>query len=277
MYIFRGCEDAGPRTLEAYGLAQYNPDALSVTIRDELDTVKAPKTYMVTYAQMGWCGEEIDWNNKIYVYVTENYVSAVANVNLDRANKLKIFCFKLACYDFLHSLTPWLMFFIGFIVLLFYLYGLKLITKGNRKGHIITNSIWWGFLVVLILNFFHVFDFLAHTKESNPVVVSVAEENLSVSLDAVTGQDFEPSALKTFYGWNGDYFASSSKLRDTDGALMICAYNEASELLFRTMIMVTLLSLIIAMRNNAKRTALQQLKKNEASNQESSGTSEILN
>ncbi len=263
VYSFRSCEDAGPRTLEAYGLAQYNPDGPSLTIHDELDTIHKPKTYMTTYAKMGWCGEEIDWNKKIYVYVTESYVSVISNVNLDRANALQFFCAKLAYHNFIRSFTPWVMFVIGFIVLLLFIHGTQLVEKGNPRGLRIVNSIWWGILIVFVFNFFHLFDFMAQNKDSNPVVVSVSDDDLSLNLDVVTGQEFEDVALKTFYEWEGNFIASSSKLRDTDVALMKCSYLDASKLLVRTIVLLTLICLGISARKQTKSFARKLSEENK--------------
>ena len=263
VYSFRSCEDVGPRTLEAYGFAQYNPDGPSLTIHDELDTIHKPKTYMTTYAKMGWCGEEIDWNKKIYVYVTESYVSVISNVNLDRANGLQFFCAKLAYHNFIRSFTPWVMFVIGFVVLLLFMYGTQLVEKGNPCGLRIVNSVWWGIFIVFVFNFFHLFDFIAQTKEANPVEVAVAKEELSLNLDAVTGQEFEDVALKTFYEWEGNFIASSSKLRDTDVALMKCSYLDASKLLVRTIVLLTLICVLISVRKQAKNAAEKRFKQNE--------------
>ena len=273
VYNFRSCEDVGPRPLEAYGLAQYNPDGPSLTIHDDLDTIQKPKTYMTTYAKMGWCGEEIDWNKKIYVYITEGYVSVVSNVNLDRANALQFFCAKLAYHNFIRSFTPWVLFVLGFGVLLLFLYGIQLLEKKNPMGLRIVNSIWWGIFIVFVFNFFHLFDFIAQTKEANPVVVAVAKEELSLNLDVVTGQEFEDVALKTFYEWDGNFIASSSKLRDTDVTLMKCSYRASSELLVRTIVLLTLICLVISARKQTKSFARKLSEENEqTSNNDDSET-----
>lgn len=258
VYSFRSCEDVGPRTLGAYGIAKYNPDEASLTIQDELDTVHKTKTYMTTYARMGWCGEEIDWNKKIYVYITEGYVSVVANVNLDRANGLQLFCTKLAYHDFIRSFTPWVMFLIGFVVLLLFLFGIKLLEKGNPKGQTVLNSIWWGIVIVFVLNVFHLFDFIAQTKNNNPVVAHVTESELSLNIDAVSG--LKSDDFKFFYEWEGAFFASSSKLEDSDIVLIKCSYHAASEWLVRTIVILTLMCLIIAVRKEAKNAAEKRFK-----------------
>ncbi len=247
-YFFQDDNNSGPRTLGAYGFAQYNSKEELLIINDELDSIHSPKTYMTTYAKLGWIGEEIDWNKKIYVYTTESYVAVISNLDINRANALIISCFKLAFYDFFHSSIPWFLIGLGLMAWFCYLYGLKLFTIDPNKGKIVSTTVRVVLILILMLNFFHVFDFLALTKNEAPIAVSVWDHDLSLNIDFITGIECELSEIKQIYDWEDSYFASSSELSKLDVDFMRNAYKEASELLFRSFLLIIVLCLVIFMQ-----------------------------
>lgn len=253
------------RELEAYGYAQYNPKEQTLTIIDELDTVQHPKTYVTTYAKMGFVNEPIDFKRKVYVYVTENMVSLISNVEQDRANQLQYFAMLVTLHNFFYSFLPWVILGIGGLMVFVYQRGFKLLAQRKTIGNSLVNFIWWTGFIAIFLNIFNVFDGIADKKQQNPVLVSnsVQAEELVIDKDVFSESSLSQMTKRFVYQWDGDVFVSSEKLQDDECALLISAYYTWGKRMVNLYIAVIVVSFFIVINSVASYYTKKLIKEQE--------------
>ena len=252
VYSFRSCEDVGPRTLGAYGIAKYNPDEASLTIQDELDSIHKAKTFVTTYADLGLVDEGVDWSKKVYVYVSGSYVSLISNVKLEHALVVRNYAAQVSAYDFFHSYRPWLLSGITFALVFGYLMGCRMLEKSQRRGILILNLVWGIGVVTLVADFFEGFSFMAETKEKAPVYVSAITDNnpkKQLVMEEVYFDETLTDKPKTkfIYDWGRYYLVTYVPLNMEDIPLLLVGYQEWAEYFVHLYIMILLILFFLAL------------------------------
>lgn len=251
-YVLRSCIGNETKELVAYGFAHFNKTEQTIVIHDELDSLQKTKTYVTSYAQLGLLDEKLDWNKKVYVYVTDGYVALISNTEYERSVFLLNYMMKVAAYDFFHSYKPW---FLGGICLLLvggYRKGYQLVLKDNPKGRKIVNYIWGFGFGVLILNFFSFFSFLAETKDTPPVYVTVTDDKPNLILDVVVSDQYLiDKNTKFVYDWGDYYLVTFNPLRDEDVPLLCAGYKKQAGIIVDLYIITLLMVFFYALNRLA--------------------------
>lgn len=262
--------DFGPRELEAYGYAQYNPKEQTLTIVDELDTVKNAKTYVTTYAKMGFDNQTVDFKHKVYVYVSENTVSLISNVEQGKANQLQFFAMLLAERNFFYSYLPWVILGIGGLMVFAYQRGFKAMIEQKSYGNAVVNLIWWVGFIAIFLNIFNFFDNVADKKQQNPMLVSnsISVNELVLDRDVLSETALSQMKKKFIYQWEGDVFVSSEKLQEDECSLLLSAYFSWGKRTLNFYIAVIIVIFFVATHYMASYYANKLLKERERLEQE---------
>lgn len=252
-YTFRSCQSENiPPVLDAYGLAQFYPDEQEIVIQDELDSLHKAKTYMTTYANLGLVDEGVDWSKKVYVYVSESYVSLISNVKLEHALVVRNYAAQVSAYDFFHSYWPWLLSGITFALVFGYLMGCRMLEKSQRRGMLILNLVWGIGVVTLVVDFFQGFSFMAETKEKAPVYVSAITDNnpkKQLVMEEVYFDEMLKDKPKTkfVYDWGRYYLVTYEPLNMEDMPLLLVGYQKGAEYFVHLYIMILLILFFLAL------------------------------